>query len=86
MNDFLGLTVFVAVALIGLGGTVVGSVRGWRLIRRAGIARAPAVFILVLATFLLLFGLWIIFDVYWIGAGAVKVIGRIKPRHMTRLG
>ena len=82
MSDFLGVALYVAIALVGYASTVVASIWTWRYLRRRGVATLPAVLILVVATVLILGILWIVFDVWWAISAAVKLIRPLKRRQL----
>jgi hypothetical protein len=77
MNDALGLALYVAIALLGLISTVAASVWLWRVLLRNQVGVLRATVIVGLAAVLILWGLWIVFDIGWIVATAGNRVARL---------
>jgi hypothetical protein len=77
MNEVLGLAFFVGIALFGLTSTVLASVWLWRFLRGHRMEVLPTVLIVAIASVFFFWGFWIVFDIGWLIAVAVKGLRRL---------
>jgi len=75
VSDLIGWAFFFGVAAFGIASTVLATMWAWRFLRRHGMAELPAVLLVTIAAMLALLGFWIVFDICWAVAAAVRLVG-----------
>jgi len=76
LNTVLGFALYLAIVAIGWGSMVASTIFVHRRLKTHGIAGGTLTLITVVAGIGSFLGLWLIFDLYWIGRSFVRLIRR----------
>lgn len=80
MSDLPGYLLFAAIAVLGLGSTVVGTMRAWTWLRGRGVPVAASIALTILFATLTFGGLWLVLDLYWLIRAATRGAQRLAVR------
>jgi hypothetical protein len=71
MGSVLGVLLYLVLVAIGLGSIVLGTVFVYRRLVNRGTRGTPLVVFTTGASILLFLGLWLVFDIWWVGCAVL---------------